>query len=49
MLDSGVFIASVYPETLTPQAKILLQQLHAAEVTLHAPILLQLRTNCCVP
>ena len=40
MLDSGIFIASVYPETLTSQAKALLQQLQAAQVTLHAPTLL---------
>ena|GEM_PF-6262631 len=40
ILDSGVFIASVYPETFTPQAKALLKQLQNDQVTLHAPHLL---------
>ena len=40
VLDSGIFIASVYPETLTSQAKALLQQSQVAQVTLHAPTLL---------
>jgi len=41
MLDSGIFIASVYVETLTAEAKGLLHQLQAAQVTLHAPNLLR--------
>jgi len=41
ILDSGVFIASVYVEALTAEAKQLLQQLQAAQVTLHAPNLLR--------
>jgi predicted nucleic acid-binding protein len=41
VLDSGVFIASVFPETLTAQAKQLLQRLEREHVTLHAPTLLR--------
>ncbi|MEO8396432.1 MAG: type II toxin-antitoxin system VapC family toxin [Chloroflexota bacterium] len=41
VLDSGIFIASVYPEILTAEAKGLLHQLQAAQVTLHAPTLLR--------
>lgn len=41
VLDSGVLVASVYPETLTPQAKGLLKQLQAEQASLHAPILLR--------
>jgi len=41
VVDSGVFIASVYVETLSPQAKGLFQQLQRAQITLHAPTLLR--------
>lgn len=41
ILDSGVFIASVYPETLTSQAKGLLKSLQAQRIALHAPHLLR--------
>lgn len=41
VLDSGVFIASVFPEDFTPQAKHLIQQLHADNTTPHAPYLLR--------
>lgn len=41
VLDSGIYIASVYPETLTAQAKGLLKQLQASQVVLHAPTLLR--------
>ncbi|HML23737.1 MAG TPA: type II toxin-antitoxin system VapC family toxin [Aggregatilinea sp.] len=41
VLDSGILIASVFVETLTPQAKALLQQLQANQVILHAPTLLR--------
>jgi len=41
VLDSGIFIASVYPETLTFEAKGLLHQLQEAQITLHAPTLLR--------
>jgi predicted nucleic acid-binding protein len=41
ILDLGVFIASVYPETLTLQAKGLLRQLEEAQIVLHAPTLLR--------
>ena len=40
VLDSGIFIASVYVETLTVQAQGLLQQLQDAETVLNAPTLL---------
>ncbi len=40
VLDSGIFIASVYVETLTVQAQGLLQQLQNAEAVLNAPSLL---------
>lgn len=40
VLDSGIFIASVFIETLTPQATELLKQLQAERVTLSAPTLL---------
>jgi predicted nucleic acid-binding protein len=41
VLDSGILIATVYPETLTPQAKHLIKQLQANNTTLHAPTLLR--------
>lgn len=41
ILDSGVLIASVFPETLTPQANQLIRQLQADNTTFHAPILLR--------
>jgi predicted nucleic acid-binding protein len=41
VLDSGIFIASVYPEILTPQAKHLIKQLQADNAALHAPNLLR--------
>jgi predicted nucleic acid-binding protein len=40
VLDSGILIASVFPETLTPQAKQLIKQLQIDNTTLHAPVLL---------
>jgi predicted nucleic acid-binding protein len=41
VLDSGVLIASVFLETLTPEAKGVLKQLQAENVALHAPTLLR--------
>jgi predicted nucleic acid-binding protein len=41
VLDSGILIASVFPETLTPQAKSLINQLQADNTILHAPTLLR--------
>jgi len=41
VLDSGIFIASVFVEALTPQAKGLLQQLKNAKTVLNAPALLR--------
>lgn len=41
MLDSGILIASVYPETLTRQAQHLIKQLQTDNITLHAPTLLR--------
>lgn len=41
VLDSGILIASVFLETLTPNAKHLLKRLQADDVTLHAPTLLR--------
>jgi predicted nucleic acid-binding protein len=41
ILDSGILIASVFPETLTQQAKKLIQQLQADGMTFHAPLLLR--------
>ncbi len=41
VLDSGVLIASVFPETLTSQAKKLIQQLLTNKNTFHAPVLLR--------
>lgn len=41
MLDSGILIASVFPETLTPQARQLLKQWQTDNITLHAPTLLR--------
>jgi len=41
ILDSGILIASVFIETLTPKAKGLLKQLQADSVALHAPTLLR--------
>jgi predicted nucleic acid-binding protein len=41
ILDSGILIASVYPETLTQQAQHLIKQLQEDDVTVHAPHLLR--------
>lgn len=41
VLDSGILIASVYVETLTTEAKGLLQQLRDAQTILNAPVLLR--------
>ena len=41
VLDSGILIATVYPEILTPQAKSLIKQLQADNTTFHAPTLLR--------
>jgi predicted nucleic acid-binding protein len=41
VLDSGILIASVFPEVLTPQAKRLIRELQADNTTLHAPTLLR--------
>ena len=41
ILDSGVFIASLFLETLTSQAKQLIRQLEAQHSVLHAPTLLR--------
>lgn len=41
ILDSGILIASVFPETLTPQAQQLIRQLQDENITLHAPTLLR--------
>lgn len=41
ILDSGVFIASVFPETFTTQAKHLLHRLEIEQIALHAPNLLR--------
>jgi predicted nucleic acid-binding protein len=41
VLDSGILIASVFIETLTPKAKGLLKQLQADGVELHAPTLIR--------
>jgi predicted nucleic acid-binding protein len=41
VLDAGVLIASVYPETLTRQASILLERLCEEDINLHAPYLLR--------
>lgn len=41
VLDSGIFIASVFPETLTPQAKQFIKQLQTDNTILHAPALLR--------
>lgn len=41
VLDSSIFIASVYVETFTPQAKGLLKQLKDAKTILNAPSLLR--------
>lgn len=40
VLDSGILIASVFPETLTPQAKHLIKQFQQDGIELHAPNLL---------
>lgn len=40
VLDSGIFIAAVYVETLTARAKGLLKWLQDEDVALHAPSLL---------
>lgn len=41
VLDSGILIASVFIETLTPQAKNLLKQLQSSNTILNAPSLLR--------
>lgn len=41
VLDSGILIASVFPETLTPQAQQLIKQLQDENTILHAPALLR--------
>ncbi|MBK9125375.1 MAG: type II toxin-antitoxin system VapC family toxin [Chloroflexi bacterium] len=41
VLDSGIFIASVFPETLSPQAQQLIKYLQDENTTLHAPVLLR--------
>ena len=41
VLDSGILIASVFPETLTSQAQQLIKQLQDENATLHAPALLR--------
>jgi predicted nucleic acid-binding protein len=41
VLDSGILIASVFPETFTPQAKQFIKQLQVANAILHAPSLLR--------
>jgi predicted nucleic acid-binding protein len=41
VLDSGILIATVYPEILTPHAKRLIKQLQEANATLHAPTLMR--------
>jgi predicted nucleic acid-binding protein len=41
VLDSGIFIASVFLETLTPQAKQFIKQLQTDNAILHAPALLR--------
>lgn len=41
VLDSGILIASVFPETFTPQAQQLLKRLQAEGTMLHAPALLR--------
>jgi len=48
ILDSGILIASVYPETVTSQAKGLLKQLQVEQAPIHAPTLLRYELNCCV-
>lgn len=41
VLDSGIFIASAFPETLTVQAQELIAQLQRDQASLHAPSLLR--------
>ena len=41
VLDSGILIASVFPETLTHQAQHLIKQLQADGIQFHAPALLR--------
>lgn len=41
VLDSGIFIASVYPETFTQQAQQLIKRLNSEGAVLHAPYLLR--------
>lgn len=41
VLDSGILIASVFPETLTAQAQHLIKQLQSDGIQLHAPTLLR--------
>jgi len=41
VLDSGIFIASVFPEVITPQAQQLIQQLRDDAAEFHAPLLLR--------
>lgn len=41
VIDSGILIASVFPETLTSQAQHILKRLQADGVVIHAPNLLR--------
>ena len=41
VLDSGILIASVFPETLTPEAQQLIKHLQDENTKLHAPTLLR--------
>lgn len=41
VLDSGILLASVFPEELTPQAQYLLKQWQTDSDVLHAPYLLR--------
>lgn len=41
VVDSGILIASVFPETLSLQATQLLKQFHDENIVLHAPSLLR--------
>lgn len=41
VLDSGILVASVFPETLTTQAREFIKQLEKDNTTLHAPALLR--------
>ncbi len=41
VVDAGILIAAVYPETFTSQAKTLLKHLRKSQTALHAPTLLR--------